>query len=131
MIFIDSNIPMYIIGSDHPYKIDARRMLEEAAVSGISLVTDAEVYQEILHRYKAINRLDSVQPAFELLHSIADEVYPVEKSEVIRAKDIVLGYPNLSARDAIHVAVMLRREISTVMTFDKGFKSFPGISILS
>lgn len=33
MIFIDSNIPMYIIGAEHPHKIDARRLLEEAVVS--------------------------------------------------------------------------------------------------
>ena len=31
------------------------------------LLTDAEVLQEILHRYVAINRRDAIQPAFDAL----------------------------------------------------------------
>jgi predicted nucleic acid-binding protein len=37
----------------------------------------------------------------------------------------------VSARDAIHGAVMQRHGISTIMTFDRGFASLPGISILA
>ena len=28
MIFIDSNIPMYLVGAPHPHKVDAQRLLE-------------------------------------------------------------------------------------------------------
>src|SRR5258706_16339815 len=55
-ILIDSNIPMYLVGADHPHKADARRLLESAIGAGERLVTDAEVLQEILHRYVAIDR---------------------------------------------------------------------------
>src|SRR5262245_34063500 len=51
MILVDSNIPMYLVGAAHPNKDSARSALERAIVDGERLVTDAEVLQEILHRY--------------------------------------------------------------------------------
>lgn len=51
MIFVDSNIPMYLAGQSHPHKVDAQRMLERAVAMNERLVTDAEVLQEILHRH--------------------------------------------------------------------------------
>jgi len=39
----------------------------------------------------------------------------------------VQGWRNLSARDAIHVAVMERQGISDILTFDTGFDPLPGI----
>ncbi|MGH2443674.1 MAG: type II toxin-antitoxin system VapC family toxin, partial [Chloroflexota bacterium] len=69
MILVDSNVPMYLIGSDHPHKSDARRLLERLVSERQRLVTDAEVFQEILHRYVAIARRDAIQPAFDALRS--------------------------------------------------------------
>ena len=56
MILIDSNVPMYLVGAPHPHKIDAQRLLERLVAERQRLVTDAEVFQEILHRYVAIDR---------------------------------------------------------------------------
>ena len=77
MIFIDSNIPMYLIGASHRHKVDAQRLLERAIADRAKLVTDAEVFQEILHRYTAIDRRDAIQPAFDALSGVVDEVYPI------------------------------------------------------
>lgn len=127
MIFVDSNVPMYLVGATHPSKVDAQRFLEEALRDGERLVTDAEVLQEILHRYVAIGRRDAIQPAFDALLSVVDEVLPVELWEVERAKEIVLGSPRLSARDAIHVATMTRHGVERILSFDSGFDGYPGI----
>lgn len=62
MIFVDSNIPMYLVGAARPHKTDAQWLLERAVTAGERLVTDAEVLQEILHRYVAIGRRDAIQP---------------------------------------------------------------------
>ena len=40
-------------------------------------------------------------------------------------------YPRVSARDAVHLAVMERHEIQRILTFDIGFDGFPGITRLS
>ncbi|MCC7541612.1 MAG: type II toxin-antitoxin system VapC family toxin [Deltaproteobacteria bacterium] len=131
MIFVDSNIPMYLIGATHPHKTDAARLLQRSAADGLRLVTDAEVFQEILHRYVAIDRRDAIQPAFELLSSIVDEVLEIDIAIVERARDLVLARIGVSARDAVHVAVMQRHGIEEILTFDRGFDAVPGIRRLS
>lgn len=127
MIFIDSNVPMYLVGAPHPHKLDSRRLIESCIAEGERLVTDAEVLQEILHRYVAIDRRDAIQPAFEALLGIVDEVYPIELPDADRAKDLVLGTRQVSARDALHLAVMERRGIARILSFDSGFDGVPGV----
>ena len=106
---------MYLVGAPHAHKSDVRRLLEKVISDRQSLVTDAEVLQEILHRYVAIDRRDAIQPAFDALIGIVDQV---------------LGYRQLSARDAVHIAVMEHHGIEQIMTFDSGFDGFPGIARL-
>jgi predicted nucleic acid-binding protein len=130
VIFLDANIPMYLVGAPHPNRIDAQRMLEQAIASRERLVTDVEVFQEILHRYVAIDRRDAIQPAFDVLHGVVDEVFPVTMADIERAKTIVLGR-RLSARDALHVATMERHGVSRIMTFDRGYDAHPGIARLT
>ena len=131
MIFIDSNVPMYLVGAPHPHKADAQRMLEQLTGEGERLVTDAEVFQEILHRYVAIDRRDAIQPAFDALLAVADPVFSIDMDIAERAKQIILAYRNIGARDALHVAVMERHRIDRIFSFDRGFDGLPGITRLS
>ena len=87
--------------------------------------------QEILHRYVAIDRRDAIQPAFEALLGAIDQVLSIDLAAVQRAKAIVLGSRQLSARDALHLAVMEQHGISRILSFDAGFDGFPGITRLS
>ena len=128
MVFVDSNIPMYLVGAPHPHKADAQRLLEGLIAARERLVTDAEVLQEILHRYVAIGRRAAIQPAFDALLGIVDDVFPVDLATVERARTIVLGSPQLSARDALHVAAMQGQRVSRILSFDAGFDGVPGIS---
>ena len=131
MIFVDSNIPMYLVGAPHPHKNDARRWLEELVSGQERLVTDAEVLQEILHRYVSIKRPDANQPAFDALLGVVDEVFSVDQAAVERAKQIVLGHKALSARDAVHLATMQIHSVKRILSFDRGFDGFPGMTRLS
>jgi predicted nucleic acid-binding protein len=131
VILVDSNIPMYLVGAPHPHKSDAQRWLEQLVNDRQRLVTDAEVLQEILHRYVAIDRRDAIQPAFDALLGIVDQVLDVTRSDAERAKEIVLGHRRLSARDAVHLAVMEQHGINQILSFDSGFDGFPGITRLS
>jgi len=131
VIFIDSNIPMYLVGASHAHKADAQRLVEKLVSNRQRLVTSAEVLQEILHRYIAINRRDAIQPAFDALLNIVDQVFAVDQDAAERAKKIVMGYPKMSARDALHLAVMEAHGIDQLLSFDAGFDGFPGIERLS
>jgi len=131
VIFIDANVPMYLVGAAHPNKTRAHHMMQRAMIARERLVADAEVLQEILHRYVALRRHDAIEPAFKALLDSVDEVFPIDRFAVERAKSLVAGYPTLSARDAIHVATMLEHSIPRIMSFDAGFDTVPGITRLS
>jgi len=131
VILIDSNIPMYLVGGSHPHKVDAQRLVEKLLSERQRLVTDAEVLQEILHRYIAVNRRDAIQPAFDSLLGVVDEVLAIDQTTLERAKRMVFGHGRLSARDAVHLAVMEQHGIDRILTFDSGFDGFPGITRLS
>lgn len=131
MILVDANIAMYLVGASHPHKLDAQRLLESALSTGKRLVTDAEVLQEICHRYVAINCREAIQPAFDALLGVVDTVLPIERGDVEQARDVLLRYQELSARDALHIAVMARHDITVLMSFDHGFDAYPGIKRLA
>lgn len=121
MIFVDSNIPMYLVGAPHPLKDAARAAIERCVNRGERMVTSAEVMQEILHRFVAIRRPEAIQAALDVLAGVVDNVLPIEAVDVTNARDVLLSRARLSARDALHVAVMKRHGIERVMSFDAGF----------
>lgn len=131
MIFIDSNIPMYLVGTDHPNKHLTQAILERLISSKQSLVTNTEVLQEILHRYTAIHRKEAIQPAFDLLYGVIDEIFDVTEKVVMGAKELLLAYSKLSSRDAVHAAHMKLLKIDTIFTFDQGFDVLPRIKRIS
>jgi predicted nucleic acid-binding protein len=128
VIFIDSNIPMYLFGAPHPHKAEAQVLLERLVAAGQRLVTDAEVLQEILHRYTASDRREAIGPSFALILEIVDEVFAIEKVDVLRAGEIAQNRAALSARDAVHIAVMERRGIRSLLSFDSDFDRWPGLN---
>src|SRR6266853_526692 len=89
---------MYLVGAPHAHKSDTRRLLEKVVSERQSLVTNAEGLQEILPRYVAIACREAIQPAFDALIGIVDQVLAVDRPIAERAKQIVLGYQQLSAR---------------------------------
>jgi uncharacterized protein len=131
MILVDSNIPMYLVGAPHPHKARAQTLIERLVVAGERLVTDVEVLQEILHRYTAIDRPDAIQPAFDAVVGVVDDVLPVVLADVEEAKRIILGRYGLSARDALHLGVMAGHGISRILSFDTGFDRYPDVERLS
>jgi len=85
---------MYLVGA--PILIKRfKRWLEELVNGRERLVTDAEVLQEILHRYVSIERPDAIQP-LQCSAGVVDEVFSVDRVAVERAKVIVLGQKGLS-----------------------------------
>lgn len=118
---------MYLIGAPHPHKTESQVLLERLIAEGQRLVTDAEVLQEILHRYTAIHQREAIGPALQVTLDIVDQVIPIEKAEVLRAGEIVQNRALISARDAVHIAVMERHGIRSILSFDGDFDRWPGL----
>lgn len=128
MVFIDANVPVYLVGAAHPNKVDAQRRLETLVTQRVRLVTNAEVLTEILHRYTALERRGGIQPAIDALLGVVDEVLPVDRESVERAKQLVLQYPTLPVRAAMHIATMQRHGVDSVLSFDAAFDRVPGLT---
>lgn len=118
---------MYLVGADHPHKERVRELLETLIARSERLVTDAEVIQEILHRYTAIGRREAIAPCVDALLGLADEVFPVEAEDVLQARDLLLTSTGISARDAIHAVIMKRFGVVRILSFAKGFDAVPGV----
>jgi predicted nucleic acid-binding protein len=131
VIFVDANVPMYLVGGDASAIARARVLLERLAATGAPLVTSAEVLQEILHRFRSIDRLAEVQAAFDAVAQIIDDVLPVTADDARRAKEILLSRPDLQARDCMHLATMERHGITRIASFDRDFDAVPGIERLA
>jgi uncharacterized protein len=127
-VFIDSNIPMYVAGRDHACREPARRFLERVRAGDVDACTSTEVLQEILWRYTALNRRDLVGSVYDLFVQICPEVLPVTLADTDRARKLLVSTKVISARDAIHAAVILNHSLSAIATFDTGFDGIQGIT---
>lgn len=127
MVFIDSNIPMYVAGREHAHREPSRRFLQAVSAGRIEACTSTEVLEEILYRYSALKRLELARQVYDLFVQICPSVLPVTLAETDRARDLLLKHPDAGARDAIHAAVMLNHQIRRIATFDDGFDRLPGI----
>jgi predicted nucleic acid-binding protein len=126
VIFIDSNVPMYVAGRDHPLQAPARRFLAAVRAGRIDACTSTEVLQEILYRYAGLRRLDLAREVYDLFVQICPVVLPVTLADTDRARDLLAS--GTGVRDAIHAAVMLNNGVTQIATFDQGFDSVPGVT---
>jgi len=129
-VFIDSNIPMYVAGIEHPNRAPARHVLERIRSGEVEGCTSTEVLQEILYRYAGLARLDLGRRVYDLFLQVVPSVFPVTLADTDLARDLLDEVPGLSARDAVHAAVMRNREVSRIATFDPAFDAIRGIERL-
>ena len=118
---------MYVAGREHPNREPARRFLERVRKGRVDACTSTEVLQEILYRYSSLGRLDLAREVYDLFVDICPVVHGVTLADTDRARDLLCDVEGLSARDAVHAAVMLDHEVEWIATFDAGFDRVPGV----
>lgn len=128
MIFVDSNLPMYVAGRDHPLREPSKRFFERARSGEIDICTSVEVLQEILYRYTALQRRDLASAVYDLFVQLSPVVFPVTLADTDRAKSLLEHHAALGVRDAVHAAVMFNNGVERIATFDTGFDAVPGIT---
>lgn len=120
-VFIDTAILMYAGGAEHPLREPSRHVLRAAAQGRLAAATSVEVVQEILHRFIAIRRPDDgVAMARETMTAFGP-LLPITHAVIERMPQLVERYPDLSARDLIHVATCLEEGIAAIISPDRGF----------
>ena len=127
-LFIDTNIPTYAAGNNHSLKEPCAQIIRFVAIYPDRFVTDAEVLQELLHRFHAIRSLDVGIDVLRYFGNLMrGRVESMTHKDVEQAVLIVRDNPRLSARDAIHVAVMQRIGTEDIITADRAFDHVAGI----
>jgi len=128
VILIDANIFMYAAGAEHPHKGPSTAFLARIAEGEIDAVVDAEVLQEILHRYRALRRWPEGGRVYDLARQIVPLVIPIT-AEILDAARVLLDrYPDLVARDALHAAAALVHRASALCSFDSDFDQIEGLN---
>jgi predicted nucleic acid-binding protein len=118
---------MYVAGGSHANREPSRRLLDRVRLGKVEACSSTEVLQEILYRYSSIGRLDMASEVYELFVEVCPVILSVTLADTDRARDLVCGGTGVSARDAVHAAVMLNHSIEWIATFDTGFDRVSGI----
>lgn len=131
LVFVDANIPMYARGRDELLRESARAVMQLVVDNVPAFVTDSEVLQEILNRYRTQRRwpegcvvLDS------LVGAIGSRVEPVYAEDVLLAADLADIGSRLDARDLLHAAVMRRLGCTHIVSADRRFEEVPDVERL-
>ncbi|HEY71739.1 MAG: hypothetical protein B6I35_03540 [Anaerolineaceae bacterium 4572_32.2] len=120
-IFVDANVPMYAHGASHTYRQPCQASLQRITAENIPVVTSSEVVQEIIHRYLSLRRpRQAVQVASDFM-TVVPSVLPATQSDIEYVLRLIPSYPGLSARDLLHVAVMLNNDIAQILSADAHF----------
>ena len=126
-VFVDSNLPMYVAGREHPLRRPAQRFLERVRKGEVEGCTSTEVLQEILYRYVGLRRPDLATQVYDLFVQLCPVIFPVTLADTDRARDLVAAGTEASVRDLLHAAVMLNNDVTRIASFDGGFDSVPGV----
>lgn len=127
MILVDTNVLMYAGGAAHPHKEPSLRFLDRVARGEVDAVLDAEVLQEVLHRYRALDRWEEGRRVFDLSRTLFPLVLPVTAEVMDRARLLLDAYPHLLARDAVHAGVVLEHGLDGICSYDRDFDAVAGL----
>ena len=121
MILIDANVFMYAAGRESPQRAPCQTFLQRLLEPDSPVVcTDAEVLQEILHRYKALGVPDVGFGLVDAITRLPVPVLPIAEADVVSARRLMERFEDLSARDAVHLGVMQQHGIEHILSYDRG-----------
>lgn len=126
-VFVDANVPMYAAGRSHPFQDPSADFLMAVGRRLVDAVSDVEVLQEILHRYRAVGRAKDGSVVFDAFATAVRLFHPILPEDLWECRRILARHEALRPRDAIHVAVMRRTGIRTIVSYDRHFDEVPGI----
>ena len=109
---------MYAAGAPDSHKAPSVALLERVARGEVEAVLDAEVLQEILHRYRAIRRWKDGRRVHDLARRSVVTLLPITGEVTDQARAIMDEHPKLMARDARHAAVCRVAEAHAICSYD-------------
>jgi predicted nucleic acid-binding protein len=127
VILVDSNVLMYAAGTSHPNKAASVALLDRIARGEVEAALDAEILQEILHRYRALGRWETGRRVYDLSRRIIPVVLPLTAEVLDLARSLLDRHPKLMARDALHASVCEHAGLDAICSYDRDFDQIPGL----
>lgn len=122
---------MYAAGRAHPLREPSRAILA-LAQSDERFFTNAEVFQELLHRYRSIGLWGArVQHYTDFMTLMQGRIESIVADDMEVAARLAQAYPELASRDLVHLAVALRMGAQYIVTADAGFDDVAEIERLN
>ena len=126
-IFVDTAVLMYAAGGEHPMRAPSAHFLDLVARGEVDAVTSAEVVQEVVHRFKALRRPSVGAEIARHTLDLFAPVLPITHALMRRLPDLIEQYPQLAARDVLHVATCIHEGIEEIVSPDRGFDQVTGL----
>jgi predicted nucleic acid-binding protein len=123
MIFVDTNVFMYAVGRAHPLRSEAQSFFMESKKGEQALVTSAEVLQELIHAYLPVGRSQTLDAALKLATGSTERIFPIESENVLYARELADEYPQLTARDLLHLSICRMYQVTRLKTFDRNLRA--------
>jgi predicted nucleic acid-binding protein len=127
VILLDANILMYAAGREHPHKEPSAELLARVARGTVEAAIDAEILQEVLHRYRSLGRRRDGFRLYDLTRTVVRTVLPVTDAVMDEARSLLESHPRLSARDAVHAGVCLVFSADAFCSYDRDFDRIEGL----
>ncbi len=132
LAFVDANVPMYAAGADHRLKAPCIDVMAMIAAHPRAFLTDAEVLQELIHRYLSERRWALGRAVFrEFAELMEGRIEPVHAEDVAHAAQMADDCPGVSSRDLVHAAAAQRAGVSRIISADAHFDLLPGVERLA
>ena len=128
MILIDANIFMYAAGRESSQREPCQRFLDRIVEGvGPAACTDAEVLQEILHRYRSLRVPEVGFQIFDAVTHLGIPILAVTDRAMAEARRLLAEHPHLSTRDGVHLGVMWEHGLEEVLSYDSDFSQVPWV----
>ena len=127
VIYVDSNVPMYLVGADHPHK---HRVVELVPQCCLREKRSSRVPRPSRRSSTAIWPIRDrvhLNAAYDALEAMVVSIADVRKEDVDRARTLSADHPSLSSRDCLHVSVMRRLDCARIWSYDSSFDLVPSV----
>lgn len=128
-VFIDTNVLVYTLGEEHPYREPCRRIVQLLADGRFEGETNVEVIQEFIHvrERRSRHRDETLQRAREYIE-LFTAVHGFEARDLDRSMTLLSAVPGLPPRDAVHAATAINRGLGTILSADRDFDAVSGLT---
>jgi predicted nucleic acid-binding protein len=126
-IYVDSNVFLYAIGTEHRYREPCRAFVRAlAGHDELSGETSAETIQEVVHHRRRRGDTQATERGRQTADLCA-AVHPFDRDTMVAALRLIDRHPMLPTRDAVHAATALAVGVTLVVSADRDFDAVTGL----